>query len=488
MTVLLSEVARAVGGVLTGADVEVATATHDSRAVVAGALFCAIVGTNHDGHDHVADAVAAGAVAALVERDVDVDVSRVRVPNVRRAAGPAAAVIHGHPSRSMDVIGVTGTNGKTTVTWMLEAAIGASGRGAGVIGTIGARVHGEPVSLERTTPEGPDFQRLLATMRDRGVEMVATEVSSHALDLHRVDGTWFRVAAFTNLTQDHLDHHGDMETYYRAKRALFTAAFAEQAVIWIDDEHGARLATETDLPVTSVGTAATADAVLREPQATLAGGTARLEVDGGTLELATPLLGGHNLANAAVAAVAAIRSGLDAHAVIEGIAAATPPPGRLERVDEGQPFTVLVDYAHTPDAVAVVVDELRQLLPAGGRLHVVVGAGGDRDATKRGPMGAAAARADHVVATSDNPRSEDPQVILEAVVAGARGAATTPDAVEGVLDRREAIRRAFAAAAADDIVLIAGKGHEQHQELADRVVEFDDRVVAAEELRGLVPS
>jgi len=490
VTVLLSEVAAGIDGALEGPDVEVRSATHDSRLVTPGSLFCAIVGRYHDGHDHVADAVAAGAVAALVEHDIPVDVSRIRVADVRRAAGPAAAIIHDHPSRDVAVIGVTGTNGKTTVTWMLEGAIGAAARGAGVIGTIGARVHGETLPGERTTPEGPALVQLLAAMRDRGVEVAAVEVSSHALDLHRVDGTRFRIVVFTNLSQDHLDHHGDMETYYRAKRELFTADRADHAVIWIDDEHGARLATETALPTTTVGTGADADVTVTVTRVDLFGGTAVLALDGARVEVTTPQLGRHNVVNAVLATVAAVRAGLPSEAVIAGVKAAAMPPGRLERVDVGQPFAVLVDYAHTPDALRIVVAELQRLLADTGRLHVVIGAGGDRDPTKRGPMGEAAAQADHVIVTSDNPRSEDPATILEAVAAGARQAVAARGSgqVEEILDRRGAIARALVTAAAGDIVLIAGKGHERHQELADRVIDFDDRRVATDELRRLVRS
>lgn len=489
MTVLLSEVAAEIDGILDGADVAVEDATHDSRAVPPRSLFCAIVGAQHDGHDHVADAVDRGAVAALVQRDVGLGVPTIRVDDVRRRAGPAAAVVHGRPSSDLAVIGVTGTNGKTTVTWMLEAAIGASGRGAGVIGTIGARVHGESLSGERTTPEGPAFQRLLATMRDRGVELAAVEVSSHALDLHRVDGTRFRVAVFTNLSQDHLDHHGDMEGYYQAKRSLFTAARADHAVIWVDGEHGARLASETDVATTTVGIHGDADVVATVRRVDLDGGVATLTLDGRAVTVTTPQLGGHNLTNAILATVAGVRAGLPVDATVAGVAAATMPPGRLEEVRRGQPFRVLVDYAHTPDALRVVLGALQGLLAAGQRLRVVVGAGGDRDHSKRGPMGAAAAIADHVILTTDNPRSEDPQRILDAVAAGARGAPGAADRqIEMFLDRRAAIERAIRAADDGDIVLIAGKGHEQYQELADGLVAFDDRDVAGDVLEELVRS
>lgn len=484
---MLSQVARDLGGDHVGEDVPLDDATHDSRSAGPGSLFCAIVGTSHDGHDHVVEAVDNGAVAALVQHQVAVDVPQLVVADARRAAGPAAAVVHGHPSRELDVVGVTGTNGKTTVTWMLEGAFGAAARGTGVIGTIGARVHGAGLPGVRTTPEGPDFQRLLRTMRDRGVDNVAVEVSSHALDLHRVDGTRFRVAVFTNLSQDHLDHHGDMETYYRAKRALFTPAFSGHAVVWADDRWGQRLAEETEVECTTVGTDTTCSVTVRPTRIELDGGEAELVLDGDVVLVNTPRPGRHNLVNAVVSVVAAVRAGIPVDAAVAGVAAAAMPPGRLERVDLGQPFSIFVDYAHTPDALEIVVGELKRLVGGSARLHVVIGAGGDRDPTKRGAMGAAAAAADHAVLTSDNPRSEDPRKILDAVSEGAHAAVAggARARIEAFIDRREAIAAALMSAEPGDAVLIAGKGHERVQELADGVIDFDDRAVAAEELRRL---
>lgn len=498
MTSTLSQVAGALAPCEPrGADVSLVDATHDSRAVVPGSLFCAIPGARADGHDHAGQARELGAAALLVERWLDVDLPQLRVPSVRAAAGPAAAVIHGQPSRALQVVGITGTNGKTTTAYLLEAAFAAAGRRAGVIGTIETRIDGQPQPGVRTTPEGPDLQRLLARMRAQGVDVVAMEVSSHGLAMHRVDGTRFAVAVYTNLSRDHLDFHGTMEAYHDAKARLFTPAFAEQGVVMLDGPWALRLLERATIPTVTVGRPAGAegapdlppdlspDVVLEQEHVDVHGArarlrSARLDLD---VEVATRLPGRFNLDNAALAVVAAVQAGLPADAVLAGVAACPGAPGRLERVEAGQPYPVLVDYAHTPDAVAKTLASVRALLPPGGRLTVVLGCGGDRDRDKRGPMGAAAAEgADLAVLTSDNPRSEDPRAILDAVVAGAREAlaAGAGARVHVELDRRAAIGHALAQAGPNDVVVIAGKGHEAVQELADRVVPFDDRLVAAE--------
>jgi UDP-N-acetylmuramoyl-L-alanyl-D-glutamate--2,6-diaminopimelate ligase len=467
---------------LHGRDVEVVDATHDSRTVVPGALFCAIPGSRVDGHDLVGDAVAAGASAALVERWLDVDLPQVRVPSVRAATGPAAAVVHGDPSRELTVVGTTGTNGKTTVSYLLEGAFAAAGRGTGVIGTVETRIHGERVPGVRTTPEGTDLQRLLRTMYTRGVDAVAMEVSSHGLDLRRVDGTRFRVAIFTNLSQDHLDWHGSMEAYLAAKARLFQAELSDEAVVVLDGPWSDRLLAAVEVPVTTVGRGEDADVRLVDERTGVDGGSATLRLADRDLHLRTQLPGGFNLLNAAAAVVAAIRAGVDDDVAIAGVAACPGAPGRLERVDAGQAPTVLVDYAHTPDAVEQVLHTLRGLLPADGRLLVVLGCGGDRDREKRAPMGAATTLADVAVLTSDNPRTEDPHAILRAMEAGAREALAGGRAatLHVEADRREAIRLAVSLAGPQDVVLVAGKGHETSQEFADRTVPFDDRLVVRE--------
>ena len=489
MPTTLSAIVRTVpDGALVGASADAATtvvvdAVHDSRAAGPGALFCALPGAHTDGHDHAAAAVANGANALLVERELDLPVAQVRVPSTRRALGPVAALVHDRPATRLRAVGVTGTNGKTTTVALVEAAAAAAGMGTGVIGTTGARVHGAVVPNERTTPEATDLQRLLRRFVDRGVDVAALEVSSHGLALHRVDGTRLRVAGFTMLGDDHLDFHGDRASYLAAKQRLFAGELAARGIVVVDDEAGRRVAADAAVPVTTVATrGGPADHRLAHVEVGLGGGRGVLLGPGGReVELRTRLLGRHNLANAALALLLAEAVGVPVDAAARGIAACDGVPGRMDRV-EGPPGspTVLVDYAHTPDAIATVVAELRALLPDAGRLAVVVGAGGDRDTVKRGPMGAAAAGADLAVLTSDNPRSEDPAAILAAVAAGARAAvaAGAPAEVVTEEDRRTAIARALAWAGRDDVVLVAGKGHETTQVLADRVVPFDDREVA----------
>ena len=469
-----------------GRDVEVVDATHDSRQVVPGALFCAIPGTRVDGHEHAPAAVRAGASALLVERWLDLDVPQVKVPSVRAATGPAAAAVHGHPSHDLTVVGITGTNGKTTTAYLLEGAFAAAGQGTGVIGTIETRIHGTRQPGQRTTPEGTDLQRMLRTMHTRGVDAVAMEVSSHGLDLRRVDGTRFAVAVYTNLSQDHLDWHVSMEAYLTAKARLFARERAERGVVYLDGPWAQVLLDRVRIPVTTVGRDASADVRIVEETTGVGGSHAVLRLPDRSLPIATTLPGRFNLANAATAVVAALAAGVPAEAASAGVAACSGAPGRLERVPSDAPFTVFVDYAHTPDAVTQVIDSVRDAAEPGARVIVVLGAGGERDRQKRGPMGAAAAQADLAVLTSDNPRTEDPKVIVEAVAAGAQAAVGAGARAEVIveLDRGAAIGLALAAARDGDVVVIAGKGHEAVQEIDGRVIPFDDRLVAARLLAG----
>ena len=495
MTATLSEVVAALPGARPVTPVErvvLTDATHDSRQARPGWLFCAVVGARADGHDHAPQAVAQGAAALLVERPLDLDVPQVQVPDVRAAMGPAAAIVHRRPSRELTVVGTTGTNGKTTVSTLLEGAFAAHGVGVGLVGTIETRIHGEAIPGVRTTPEGTDLQRLLRHCHDRGVDAVAMEVSSHGLDLHRVDGTRFAVAVYTNLSQDHLDWHGTMEAYLAAKARLFTPELAERGVVFLDGPWAQALLERCRIPVVTVGLgpgAAADDGSLPRPTITLervssdaTGSRGRLHgCSEAPLEIATVLPGGFNLVNAALAVVAAVEAGVPAATAAAGVAAASGPSGRLERVPTLSGPAVFVDYAHTPEAVTTVLDTLRATLSGDGRLVVVLGCGGERDRHKRGPMGAAAANADLAVLTSDNPRSEDPETILAAVVAGARDAvaAGAPAELHVEVDRHAAIGHALSAARAGDVVLIAGKGHERVQEFAEHTVPFDDRLVAA---------
>jgi len=461
-TVLAVAGAAADGPVALDGDpeAEVTATAHDSRAVAPGSLFACIPGAHADGHDHAPAAVAAGAAALLVERPLGLGVPEVQVPSVRRALGPVAAAVAGDPSRDLAVLGVTGTNGKTTVVHLLAAVLDAAGVPATTIGTL---------TGARTTPEAPALQESLAAARAEGREAVAMEVSSHALDQHRVDGTRFAVAAFTNLSPDHLDHHRTMEAYFAAKARLFTPELADRAVVCTDSAHGRLLRDSAQVPTLGVSLADAEDLVLEARGA-------RFTWRGRPVHL--PLAGAFNVRNALVAAEVAVAAGLAPADVASGLSAAPVVPGRLEPVEAGQPFTVLVDYAHTPDGLGQVVDALRPLTE--GRLLVVFGCGGDRDTAKRPLMGAAAATADRVVLTSDNPRSEDPGAIIEAVRAGIPPA--TDLTVEP--DRRSAIALALAEARPGDVVLIAGKGHETTQVVGDRVLPFDDREVARALLGG----
>jgi UDP-N-acetylmuramoyl-L-alanyl-D-glutamate--2,6-diaminopimelate ligase len=482
--VLLSDVATAVLAEPPDLDVRVSAVHHDSRRVETGSLFVAIVGSRSDGHDLAADAVEAGAVALIVERRVAVTVPQLVVPDSRAALPLASVCVYGNPAAQLAVIGITGTNGKTTVTHFIETIVSAAGGVPGVIGTLGARIGSKPVPLEHTTPESNTVQQLLAAMVEAGVTVAALEVSSHALAMGRVDGIQFDVAAFTNLSQDHLDFHHTMEEYFAAKLQLFMTDRATRAVVWVDDSWGVRVADLATVPVTTVGSSADCDVWVGD----IAGDTDHtsfvLHSAVGDAIVSMPLLGRFNVANAAVAAAAALEVGIGLDAIATGLAELTAIPGRFEVIPGPVPFTVVVDYAHTPEAITAVVAEMRSILS--GRVIVVVGAAGDRDREKRPLMGRAAAAADLAVLTSDNPRSEDPAVILAEVVAGT---GDTPQAATSVLvepDRRRAIRAGLDAAVDGDAVLILGKGHESGQEFADgRVEPFDDRLVAREEMAAL---
>jgi UDP-N-acetylmuramoyl-L-alanyl-D-glutamate--2,6-diaminopimelate ligase len=474
----LGELAALAGGRLQGDPAtEISEVTHDSRAAGPGVLFVAVRGFSVDGHHFVGRARAAGAAAVCVEEDPADGGPALIVPDTRAAMGPVAARVHGDPSQHLQLVGVTGTNGKTTTCHLVESIAAAAGLVPAVVGTVGARIAGVDVPVGRTTPEAPDFQRLLARMVAAGVEVAAVEVSSHALALGRVAGSRFAVAAFTNLSQDHLDFHPDMESYFQAKASLFTTGLASRAVIWVDDPYGARLAAATPLPVVRVGRVGEADIGAADVELRLDGSSFRLVGAGRPVMVQLRLAGGFNVANALVAAGIASALGIGADSIAAGIGALARVPGRFEIVETGKDCTVVVDYAHTPDGVAAVIGTARDLV-GGGRVIAVVGAGGDRDRAKRPLMGSAAAAADLAFITSDNPRSEDPEAIILQVLAGA---AAGPAEVRVEADRRRAIRQALGAARPGDVVLILGKGHETGQEFAGRIVPFDDREVAREE-------
>jgi len=441
---------------------EVTAVVHDSRAVTPGALFCCVPGEHVDGHDLAGDAVARGAAAVLVERTLDVGVPEVQVLSVRGAMGPVAAAFWDHPSRHLAVVGVTGTSGKTTTTHLMAAVLEHHGWPTAVIGTL---------SGPRTTPEAPELQALLAAERAAGRRAVAMEVSSHALALGRVRSTRFAMAVFTNLSHDHLDFHRDLDDYFEAKASLFTPRYADAAVVNLDDAQGVELAHRALVPTEGYSFDDADD---------LEVGPARSRFRWRGVAIDLPMGGRFNVSNALAVATAAARLGIDPAAIADGLAAASPVPGRFEPVDEGQPFTVLVDYAHKPGALAGALDAARDAAGT-GRVLLVVGAGGDRDVSKRPEMGEVAARlADRVLLTSDNPRGEDPLAIIEAIRSGMT--ATEGCTVEP--DRGTAIAMAIDEAAPGDVVLIAGKGHESVQVVGTDERPFDDREVARAALRS----
>ncbi len=441
------------------AGVEVTGLAFDNRVVGPGTLFFCVPGFTRDGHDFAPDAVARGAAALVVARPLRLGVPEVVVADVRAAMAVAAARFAGDPTRRLRMIGITGTNGKTTTAFIVRDLLEGAGVQTGLLGTVKSIVGGAEAAVKHTTPEAIDLQQTLADMLAAGDQACAMEVSSHALELRRADGIHWEAVVFTNLTQDHLDFHPDMEAYFQAKRLLFAAATDGVRIVNVDDPYGRRLAEEFDC----VTFALEREADYREA-----------DLEGVRL----PLPGRFNVLNALGALAAAHALGVDVPAAALGRVDAVP--GRFEPVDEGQPFTVLIDYAHTPDSLDNVLRAAREL--AGDRrVLCVFGAGGDRDRGKRPQMGAIAARlADVAILTSDNPRSEDPEAILDEIEAGITGAH------EREVDRRVAIERAVALAAPGDVVVIAGKGHEQGQEFSDgRKEPFDDRVVASEALRAV---
>jgi len=454
-------------------DTRIADVTHDSRAAGPSDLFVAIRGANRDGHEFVASTPAA---AACVDTVVAADLPQLVVPDTRAALPTLAATVHNHPSRHLEVVGITGTNGKTTVAHLLASVVAAAGGTPGVIGTVGARIGDQHLEQERTSPEASDFQRLLRRMVDAGVTVAAVEVSSHALVFGRTDATAFATVAFTNLTQDHLDMHGDMESYFQAKASLFSGVDAT-AVINVEDEWGRRLAEGIPGPLITVGTGG--DVWADQVDLAISHSRFVLMAPESANPVTLPLGGRFNVENALIAAGCALSLGFNPEAIAAGLVASESIPGRMESVEAGQDCAIIVDYAHTPQGIQQVLESVQPLVS--GRVIVVVGAGGDRDTAKRPAMGRAASQADVVYITSDNPRSEDPAAIIREVNAGAGGSGviiTQPD-------RRLAIAAAIGEAGRDDAVLILGKGHEAGQEVAGAIEPFDDREVARQAVAAL---
>jgi UDP-N-acetylmuramoyl-L-alanyl-D-glutamate--2,6-diaminopimelate ligase len=481
---------------LAGADVaeiagdqgaEIAGLAYDSRRVEPGDLFFCVRGQHSDGHDYAERAVEAGAAALIVERLLDLRVTQVRVADARAAMPPIAVRFWGDPTARLRVAGITGTNGKTTTAFLVRHVLEAQGTQTGLLGTVKRVVGGAEDEVERTTPEAIDLQATFRRMLEAGDAACAMEVSSHALALERTAGVRFAVAVFTNLTQDHLDFHRDMEDYFGAKRQLFLSS-PGAAVVNVDDPYGARMATELaeagspPLITFSPSGGEAADFRALDVSFDAAGSRFRCLGPDGEVAVRTPLPGHFNVENSLAAVAACHALGVPSDASAAALADAGRVPGRFEPVDAGQPFAVLVDYAHTPDSLENVLRAARML--TAGKLIAVFGCGGDRDREKRPLMGEIAARlADSCVVTSDNPRSERPQSIIDEILAGIPEGA---DAVRVEPDRRLAIALALEEAAAADTVVIAGKGHEQGQEFeGGRKIPFDDRQVAIEELQRL---
>jgi UDP-N-acetylmuramoyl-L-alanyl-D-glutamate--2,6-diaminopimelate ligase len=492
--VQLTDIAARLGATTTGSasDLAVTGVTASSRLVRPRDLYAGLPGARTHGSRFAEAARDAGAVALLTDAEgaelaASSGLPSVVVADPRGVLGSVAAEVYGQPARALTLIGVTGTQGKTTVTHLVAAGAAAGGRSVAVVGTNGTTIAGEPVGSLLTTPEAPELHALFAVMRERAVDVCAMEVSSHALVMGRVDGVVFDLGVFTNLGRDHLDFHADMEDYFGAKARLFTPQRCRSALVGIDDEWGLRLAFDAHVATqTYSADNAVADWIGELDVAASTPGTTVFSLSGPRglrLRASVSMAGGFNVANAVAAIAACAAVGVDPETAAGGIATLDSVRGRMEVVAGPEPFSVVVDYAHKPDAVVAALDALRPV--TGGRLIVVIGAGGDRDRGKRPLMGRAAAeRADVVVVTDDNPRDEDPADIRAAVVAGARDAGSSA-AVREIGDRAEAIEAALRSAARGDTVLIAGKGHEAGQEVGDRVLPFDDRETALAVLRRL---
>ncbi|MBI4610408.1 MAG: UDP-N-acetylmuramoyl-L-alanyl-D-glutamate--2,6-diaminopimelate ligase [Candidatus Rokubacteria bacterium] len=467
---------------------------YDSRRVKRGGCFVAVPGLREDGRRFIPEAVQRGAGLVVTEGHDPLPgagPARVLVPSAREALARLADAYFGHPSGKLLVVGITGTNGKTTTSYLVDALLRGMGMKTGVVGTIQYRVGDEAVSAGQTTPEAVELQALLARMVESGVGGVAMEVSSHALALHRVDAIDFDVAVFTNLTQDHLDFHGTLAAYREAKARLFTLLAGSPkpgrtAVINADDPAGASMVAGFALPTLTFGLGSAAHVRAVRFATTLEGTELEIQTPRGACALRSPLIGEPNVMNLLAACAVGVALGLDPGSVARSLAGVRAVPGRFERVEVGQPFLVVVDYAHTPDALERVLFTARRLTP--GRLGVVFGCGGDRDRGKRPRMGEIAARlADRAWITSDNPRSEPPQAIIDQILVGVRRAWPDPGRYATIRDRRAAIQDALAWARPGDTVVIAGKGHETYQLIGSEVLPFDDRAVARQILEARSP-
>lgn len=475
-------------------DTEFTRVEKDSRKVTEGALFVCVPGHNADGHAFAGEAAARGASAIVAERRLPLDVPQLIVKDARTASAVIASHIFAYPSDKVRLIGVTGTNGKTTTTYLVETILNRNGFSSGVIGTIERRFGGKTYAMNSTTPDAVELQGYLAEMRDHGAAYCAMEVSSHALEQGRVKGCRFRTAIFTNLTQDHLDYHGTMERYGDAKGLFFSRlgnAYAGRreersyAVLNADDEASAKFRHLTAAEVITYGVENAADVRASEIRISARGTTFRVATFKGDADIRLNLPGRFNVYNALASIAATLLEGIPLQRIAEALASIPGVPGRVESVDAGQPFAVIVDYAHTPDGLENVLEATREF--AEGRIIAVFGCGGDRDRTKRPIMGRIAAEhANYIIVTSDNPRTEAPAGIIEDIMQGVRAAGAGPDRYAVIPDRKGAIEKAVEMASPGDVVLIAGKGHETYQLIGGEVFDFDDRLTAKDAIRGLL--
>ncbi len=483
----LGAVARAVDGELKGDEsVRVSDVTHDSRQACEGSLFVAVSGFERDGNLFVAQAMERGAAGVISEQESPPDFrgAWIRVADTRRALALAASEVHHHPTRELQLVGITGTNGKTTTAYIVAAiALGAGSRGA-MLTTVESQIGDVREKAERTTPEACDTQRFLRRAVNAGCSMAVMECSSQALDLRRCDGLHVSIAVFTNLTRDHLDYHHTMENYFAAKQSLFDGSLGDEprvSIINVDDAYGVRLARELEANgkrVVRYALESDADVTARGIEITLEGMSFMLETTAGVVKVHSPLVGRPHIYNILAAVACGLELGYELEAIARGIEACTGAPGRFERVAHVGDFAVVVDYAHTDDALLNVLRTAREVTR--GRIITVFGCGGDRDRSKRAPMGeAAASLSDLVILTSDNPRTEDPHAILADAEVGLRAVGKP---YRKLADRREAIFSAIKEARTGDVVVIAGKGHEDYQLIGNRVIHFDDREVAREAL------
>lgn len=489
----ISELVKNLQCKILGDDVEIGGISYDSRKVSQNQIFCAIRGYKTDGHKYINTAINNGAIAILVEEEQDVDahITQIIVQDTRETAGKIAAAYHNFPANKLKIIGVTGTNGKTTTTYLIKAILEQAKFKVGLIGTIQNLIGDKVSPAKRTTPESLELQELLAQMYQEGVTHVVMEVSSHALELKRVSGINFDVAVYTNLTQDHLDFHHDFQHYYLAKAKLFSnlhyhkdKSFSPVAIINYDDAYGLQVASKSSAPVYSYGIDQHTQFYACDLEVGNQGVKYRLVTPFGEINLSLKLTGRFNVYNSMAAAAACLSLGVDINSVKSGLESILGVSGRFELVNHGQDFAVIVDYAHTPDSLTNVLQTARAL--TNGKVITVFGAGGDRDRTKRPLMGEAAAMlSDYVIITSDNPRSEDPSLIAADIEQGIRRVHNPHLVYEIELDRRSAVNKAINLAQSNDVVIIAGKGHEDYQEFSDHTITFDDRTEAHKALKEL---